>query len=132
MSSDHRDGSTISLLLVPMKHELLAFKVFGGGLHKLSHFNSRIITLVFLSNCCRLMEAKNFSRNIGQFKWVARKASISELLIRNIRSQLAELVQRPATMLYFTGDHEFFQKSPEIKCFYDRGRKHFYSLARKT
>ena len=34
-------------LLVLMKHEVLVFKVFGGGLHKLSHFNSRISTLDF-------------------------------------------------------------------------------------
>ena len=55
MSSDHRDRSTIRFLfhvnhqtsLVLMKHEVLYFKVFGGGLHKLSHFNSWISAFDF-------------------------------------------------------------------------------------
>ena len=34
-------------LLVLMKHEVLVFKVFGAGLHKLIHFNSWTLPLYF-------------------------------------------------------------------------------------
>ena len=52
------------------------------------YFNSRVFILEFTWNCCRLQEAKTFSRNPGQFKCVTRetryRVSVPELLIRNI------------------------------------------------
>ena len=50
-------------------------------------------------------------------------------------SQVAELFRRPRTMLkklYFSGDHQFFQKSPGIKFIYDLGRKRFHLLVGKA
>ena len=52
MSSDHRDRFTVRFFFqfffhLKLKHEVLVFKVLGGGLHKLSHFNSRISTFDF-------------------------------------------------------------------------------------
>ena len=56
-----------------------------------------------MNEFCRLLEAKKFSRNLGQFKWVARETryciSIAELLKRNLMNQVAELFRRPRTML---------------------------------
>ena len=55
--------------------------------HKLSEFNSQVFTLHFIWNCCSLMD------------------------------QVSELFRRPRTMLKiqsFSGDHKFFQKSPQI------------------
>ena len=67
--------------------------------HELSKFNSRVFILDFTWNCCRLQERKRFSRNQGQFKCVTKETgyhlSISELLILNIQSQVAELLRRP-------------------------------------
>ena len=117
------------------KYDVLVFKVFSGGFHKLSYINSRVFTLDFTWNCCRLLEVKDFSKNPGQFKWVTRetkyRVSIAKLLIRNLKSQFAELVRRPKTydLLYFSGDHQFFQNSPVIKSLYHWGRKRFSSLA---
>ena len=98
--------------------------------HKLNRFNSRVFTLDFTWNCCRLLEAKKFWRNPGQFKWVTRETryciSIAELLRRNLMRQVAELFRRPRAMLkilYFSGDHHFFQKSPRINFLYHRGRE---------
>ena len=56
---------------------------------------------------------------------------IVELLKRNLMSQVTEWFRRPRTMLkilYVSGNQEFFQKPPEIKLFYGRGRKHPYLL----
>ena len=82
-----------------MKREFLVFKVFGGSLHKLS-----------------------------RFKWVTRETSyqlsIENLSIRNLKSQVVELVQRPTTILkvlYFSADNQFYQYSPGIKTLYNRG-----------
>ena len=117
--SDQKDGSTVKLffylsnqtLLVLMKHEVLVFKVFGAGLHKLIHFNSWTLPLYFTCNCCRLLEAKKFSRNPGQFEWVTRETRYHIFIgIRNLKSQVAELVQKPTTMLkilYFNGGNQF-------------------------
>ena len=44
----------------------------------------------------------------------------------------AELVQRSRTILYFSGDHEFFKISPGLKSLYDRGSKPIHLLARKV
>ena len=41
--------------------------------HKLSHFNSEELTFDFTWNYCRLLEAKKFSINPGQFKWGTRE-----------------------------------------------------------
>ena len=97
---------------------------------KLNPFNSRVFTLNFTWNCCRLLEARKFSRNPGLFKWATRETryhiSIIELLKRNLMSQVAELFRRPRTMLkmpYFSGDHQFFQKSLGINFLYDRARE---------
>ena len=85
-------------------------RYFGSGLNKLSHFNSRISTLDFTS-CCRLIEAEKFSRNPGQFKWVIRETRYHvSIAIRNLKIQVAELVQRLTTMpkiLYFSGGNQF-------------------------
>ena len=98
--------------------------------HKLSHFNSRVFIHVFSWNCCRLQEVKKFSRNPGQFESVTEETryhlSIAELLIRNLQSQVAELIQKPRTLLkilYFSGDHQLFKTSPGIKSqqIFDRG-----------
>ena len=105
-------------------------KYSGVACHKLNRFNSRVFTLDFTWNCCRLLEAKKFWRNPGQFKWVTRETryciSIAELLKRNLMRQVAELFQRPRTMLkilYFSGDHHFFQKWQRINFLYHRGRE---------
>ena len=105
--------------------------------HKLSHFNSQVFILDFTWNCCRLQATTKFSRNSGQFKCVTRgtryHVSIAELLMRNLWSQVAELVQRSRTMLeilYFSGGHQIFQTSPGVKCLYGRGRKLIYWLGR--
>ena len=143
MSSDNRDGTTIRFFfhlnnqtsLVLMKREVLVFKVFGSDLHEVSHFNSRISALVF-TFCYRLLDAKKFSMNPSQFKWVTRETRYSlSITIRNLKSQVTELVQRPTTMLktlYFSRGNQFFQISPGIKSLYDRVRKVFYLLARET
>ena len=100
--------------------------------HKRSHFNLRVFTFDFSWNCCTLLEAKKFPRNPGQIKWVTRETryhvSIAELLKRNLMCQVAELFQIHWTMLkilYFSGDHQVFQKLPTIKFLYSHGRKHF-------
>ena len=52
--------------------------------------------------------------------------------MRNLWSQVAELVQRSRTMLeilYFSGGHQIFQTSPGVKCLYGRGRKLIHLLA---
>ena len=126
MSSDHRDRFTVRFFFqfffhLKLKHEVLVFKVFGGRLHKLSHFNSRISTFDFTWNCCELLEARTFWRNTGQFKWVTRKSRYHLfIVIRNLKSQVAELVQRPTIMLkilYFSWGNQFFQISPGISLF---------------
>ena len=115
MSLDYRDGRKITFFFylnnqislypwnIRWKHEVLVFKVFGGGLHKLSHFNLWAFTLDFTWNYCRLLEPKNFSRNPDQYKWITRETRypvfIAELLIENFKCQVVELVQRPTTML---------------------------------
>ena len=79
---------------------------------KFSLFNSWLFTLDFTWNCCRLQEAKKLSRNPGKFKCVTRETryhvSITELWIRNLQSQVADLVWRPKLkILYFNGGHLF-------------------------
>ena len=79
---------------------------------KFSLFNSWLFTLDFTWNCCRLQEAKKLSRNPGKFKCVTRETryhvSITELWIRNLQSQVADLVWRPKLkILYFSGGHLF-------------------------
>ena len=54
--------------------------------------------------------------------------SIAELLKLNLMSQVVKLFRRSRIMLkkkmrYFSGDHQFCQKSPGIKFLYDRSRK---------
>ena len=68
------------------------------------------------------------STNRGQFKCVLEKhVSIAELSIWDLWSQVAELVQRTATMLkILSGGYQFFQISPRIKFLYNWGRKHIY------
>ena len=106
------------------KHEVSVFKVFGGG-----HFNSRVFKLGVTRNCYRLLEAKDFSKNPGQFKSVIKETryqvSIAELFTRDLKSQIEVLVGRPNTyhLLYFSGDHEFLQNSPGKKSLYHRGGK---------
>ena len=89
---------TMVLLMVLMKHVVLLVHALGGGLHKLNHFSSRISTLHFTWNC-KLVEAKNLPRKLGHFKWFTRETRyhlyIAELAIRNLKSQVVELVQRP-------------------------------------
>ena len=104
--------------------------------YKLSHFDSWVFIIDFTWNLCRLHEAKNFSRNLGQFNCVTRTSryhlSIAEFLIQNLWNQVAELVGRPRTMLkifYFSRSHQFFQTSPRIKSLYVRGRKLIHLLA---
>ena len=41
--------------------------------HKLRHFNSRVVTLDFNWNCCKLQKTKKFSRNLSQLKCVTRQ-----------------------------------------------------------
>ena len=83
-----------------------------------------------------LLEAKNFLISPCQFKHVTKETryhiSITELLKQNPRSQIAELFQRPRTMLkilYFSWERQFLQKSPGKKFLHDRGRKLFHLLA---
>ena len=95
----------------------------------------RAFLLDFAWNCGRLLEAKNFSRNPGQFKWVTRKSryhvSLTELVKRNLMIQDAKLFWRPTTMLkisYFSWDQHFFQKLPGTKFLCDRGLELFHYL----
>ena len=82
----------LTLSLALLKHEVnergFVFEGFGVTCHKLNHFNSRVFILDFNWNCCRLQQAKKFSRNPGQFKCVTREiryhVSIAKLLIRNL------------------------------------------------
>ena len=87
--------------------------------HKLNHFTSQVVILDFFGNCRRLKEAKKFSTNPGQFKYVTRETayhvSIAELLIQDLKSQVVELVRRPRTMLkifYFSRGHQLFHILP--------------------
>ena len=60
------------------KHEILFSPRYSVvACHKLSHFSWRVFTLHFTWNCCRLLEAKKFSKNPGQFKWVTKKPDIT-------------------------------------------------------
>ena len=107
--------------LVLMKHEDLVFKLFGGGLHKRSHFNSWTSTLGLTWNCFGLQKAKKFPRNPGQFEWFIKEARYHwSIAIRNLKSQVVELVQRPTIMLeilYFSSANQYFQISLRIKSF---------------
>ena len=91
-------------------HEILFPKVCLSAVvcHKRSHFSWRVFTLDFTWNWCRLLEAKKFSRNPGQFKWVAGETrhyiSLAELLKWNLMGQVVELFRRPS----------IFQNSPVI------------------
>ena len=107
--------------------------------HKPSYLNSRIFILDFTCDCCRLLGAEKLSQHSSQFKWVTRetryRVSIAKLLKRNLMSQVVELFGRPSTILkmpYFSGDHQFFQKSPGVKFLYDPDRKRFRLLAGET
>ena len=96
MSSDHRDESSTSI--IKLRPIVGSIKTWGEQTrfyfwrysvvvcHKLSHFNSQLFILGFTWNCCRLQEAKKFSRNPGQFWCVTRETryyiSIAELLKR--------------------------------------------------
>ena len=132
MSSDHRDGITIKFFF----HLINQTSVHGWGYwnmiwthrfyfssysavvcHKLSRFNSRIFTLGFTWDSCRLLGTEKFLRKSGQFKWVTRETryhiSITELLKRNLLGQVAKLFGR------------FISSISMRKVFYDWGRKHF-------
>ena len=69
----------------------------------LSHLDSRVFIGDFTRSCFKLWETKKLSRNTGQFKCVTTETryyvSIAELLIQNLYSWVAELVQSPSTML---------------------------------
>ena len=144
MSSDQRDGSTIKLFFQLNNHTLLhrwlyrkrrwTHKVFEGirrwsviKLVTIIHGHSNLTSLEIVVGDWKV-------RNPG--KWVTRetryRVSIAKLLIRNLMNQVAELFRRPTTMLeilYFSGDHQLFQKSPGIKILYDQGREPFHLLA---
>ena len=154
MTLDKREGTTVRFFFhldnqtslyrwlywnMRWTNEVLFLKVFGGGLPYTCHYNSRVFILDFNWNCCRLQEAKKFSRNPGQFKCVTRKTryhvSIAELLIRNLWIQVVELVWRTRNMLkipYFRGGHQIFQISPGIKSLYDQGRNLIHLMAGDT
>ena len=108
MSSYNRDGSTKRFFFYlntlysivgavearrKWTHEIYNLRYLAVTCHKLSHFNSRVFTFDFTWNCCRLLEAKKFSRNPGQFKCITREikyhVSTTELLKRNVVSQVA-------------------------------------------
>ena len=80
---------------------------------KFSHLKSQVFTLNLAGTFCRLLGAKKFSRNPGQLIWVTTEVryhvSIAKLAILNLKSQVAELVLRPWTLmriLYFSGEHQ--------------------------
>ena len=96
MSWDHRDGSAItfscllsnqnlnpSLALLKLEVKKQDFSLQGNRWRPFINLNSWIFTL---EGCCRLLEAKKFPRNQGQFKWGARETryhvSIVEILNR--------------------------------------------------
>ena len=57
---------------------------------------------------------------------------MAELLKWNLTSQVVELFRRLRTMLkilYFSGDHQFFQKLRRVKFLYDRGTELYHLLA---
>ena len=120
--SDHRERGTIIFffdlhnhtLSALMKNKVLIFKVFGSDLHKLSHFNSRISTLDFTWNCCRILAAKKFSRNLDHlFKWTTRKKQISPIHCNTWSQEpscrISPETYRLAEKLYFSGGNQFFQ-----------------------
>ena len=101
---------------------------------KFSLFNSWLFTLDFTWNCCRLQEAKKLSRNPGKFKCVTRETryhvSITELWIRNLQSQVADLVRRPKLkILYFSGGHLFMTGVENL--FLDWAGRHILGLERQ-
>ena len=112
-----------------MKHE--AKTCFVSKICCGVHFNSWVFTVDFTWNCCRLLEPKALSRNSGQFKWVTREmryhVSITELVTRNFKIQVVELVVKPKIyhLLYFSGDHQLLQNSSGIKSLYHWGWKSF-------
>ena len=60
---------------------------------------------------------------------------MTKVLIRDLQTQVAELVPRPKNrlkILYFSGSHQFFRISPEIKSLYDQARKLVHVLAREA
>ena len=83
MSSDHRDERIIKLFFHLNNQNMLyvgSIETWGEQrrlnfwrylvviFHTCNHFNLGIFILDLNWNCCRLQEAKNFSRNPGQFK----------------------------------------------------------------
>ena len=100
--------------------------------HKLNQFNSRVFSFDFTRNYCRVQKAKKFSTNPAQFECVTIETRyqvfIAELLIQNLKSQVAKLVRRPRIMmkmLYFSGGYQFFQITPGIKSHYEWVQKSF-------
>ena len=119
-----------------LSQDILFSKYSTVTCHKLSFFNSWVFTVDF--TYCRLLEAKKFSRNPGQFKWLTRETrchvSIVELLIWNLMSQVAKLSRKTRIMLkilYFSGDHQFFKKSLGIKIILQTGWKTFKLVGRR-
>ena len=100
--------------------------------HKLSHYFDLQVTLIlgFTWNCCRLQEAKKFSRNPGQSNCLTRETryQVSRNSKYGISRAKLQNSPRPRTMLkilYFSGSHQSFEISLGIKSLYDRVEKLF-------
>ena len=100
--------------------------------HKLSHYFNLQVTLIlgFTWNCCRLQEAKKFSRNPGQSNCLTRETryQVSRNSKYGISRAKLQNSPRPRTMLkilYFSGSHQSFEISLGIKSLYDRVEKLF-------
>ena len=126
ISSDHRERSTIIFffnldnhtLSALMKNKVLIFKVLGSDLHKLSHFNSRISTLDFTLNYCRVLAAKKFSKNLDQVDY--QKKQVSPIHCNTgsqepsciISSETSGLAEK----LYFSGGTSFSNNFIGLVC----------------
>ena len=133
MTSDHRDGSTIiklpsivSSIETWGEYKGFSFSKYSAVVcHKLSHFNSRASTGV-LEIVADYWKLRSFQDAQINFNWVTKETiyqvCIVDFLEWNLISQVAGLFRRRRTMLkilYFSRDHQFFQKSLGIKFLYD-------------
>ena len=137
-------GSSLGLL----KHEVNTRDFIFHGIRRwvainlvtLIHGYLHLISLVIVVGYWELrsfqetqvIKKPRFSRNPGygnpgfqETQVMETHVSIAELLKLNLMSQVVKLLRSRTMlkMLYFSGDHQFCQKSPGIKFLYDRSRK---------
>ena len=127
MLSNHRDRSKMFFFHLNDQTSLYRWSCWNTS----CQLNSRTFTLDFTCYCFGLLRTTKFPRVTIENKY---HVSIVELTIQNLKSEVAELVRWPRTLIkifYFSGEQHFFQNSPEIKSRYDRVQKRFYLLAKE-